>query len=189
MNNYKDMKLDKLDFPSRLESLGFHKTKDGVDKGALDEYPFGDDGALVWDAIYEFVGEYLRLYYHEDKDIIEDSEIAVWMKELYEEGHPVHKGAYPKVETIEALQKLVATIIWTTSCHHSAVNFNQYKIMGFFPNCPTVLFQPIPKTKEIIDEDYIVKSMPQMFSLSLALFTLFTISQYSKGEEYLISNP
>jgi lipoxygenase len=173
--NYENMDIDKLDFPSRLESLGFHKTKDGVDKGALDEYPFGDDGALVWDAIYEFVGEYLRLYYNDDKDIME--------------GHPLHKNTFPKVETIDALEKFVTTIIWTTSCHHSVVNFNQFKVIGFFPNYPAFLFQRIPTTKEIIDEDFIVKSFPQLPALSIFLLTLNNISDYSKSEEYLLTNP
>ena len=187
--NYENMDIDKLDFPSRLESLGFHKTKDGVDKGALDEYPFGDDGALVWDAIYEFVGEYLRLYYNDDKDIMEDNELRDWIKELREEGHPLHKNTFPKVETIDALEKFVTTIIWTTSCHHSVVNFNQFKVIGFFPNYPAFLFQRIPTTKEIIDEDFIVKSFPQLPALSMALLTLNLISNYSKSEEYLLTNP
>ena len=187
--NYAKMDLNKLDFPSRIESLGFGKTKDGVDKGALDEHPFVDDGALVWDAIFDFVGKYLRVYYESDNCIKEDSELRDWIRELFEEGHPVHKNNWPKIETIDALQKLVATIIWTTSCHHSVVNFNQYKVMGFAPNYPLNLFQPIPTIKEVIDEDFIVKSLPKIHSLTSLLFVLHIISQYSKAEEYLLSNP
>jgi lipoxygenase len=63
---------------------------------------------------------------------MEDNELRDWIKELREEGHPLHKNTFPKVETIDALEKFVTTIIWTTSCHHSVVNFNQFKVIGFF---------------------------------------------------------
>ena len=163
--------------------------QNGIDKGALDEFPYVDDGALVWDAIYDFVGEYLRLYYETNDDIMTDSELRDWIKELREEGHPLHKNTFPKVETIEELQKLVASIIWIASCHHSVVNFNQFNVFTFVPNAPLTLFRPIAKTKEVIDEDYILQSLVGITGLVRGVGLTWLISAYSRNEEYLISNP
>lgn len=189
LSNYATMDLNKLDFPSRIEKCGFRKTADGVDKGALDEFPYVDDGSLVWDAISNFVGEYIRLYYHSDDDITTDSELQDWFTELRVNGHPRHGESFPNVKSLDDLQKFISSIIWTAACHHSVVNFNQYKVFGFIPNAPLNLFAPIAPTKEIIDEAYIMKSLPGLGATSSVLATIFSISHYSPDEEYLSTNP
>lgn len=186
---YSKMDLNKLDFPSRIEKCGFRKTKEGVYKGALDEFPYLDDGALVWDAIYDFVGEYLRIYYHSDDDVVNDSEFRDLIIELKEHGHPMHKDTFQDITTREELQKLVATIIWTASCHHSVVNFNQFNVFSFVPNSPYVLFQPIAQTKEIINDEYIMKSMPKLRLAALNIGLMHILSEYSEKEEFLVSSP
>ena len=37
----------------------------------LDEYPYRDDGKLIWQAMFDYVGAYLALYYKEDYDVPE----------------------------------------------------------------------------------------------------------------------
>jgi hypothetical protein len=63
-------------------------------KGTLDEFPFLDDGTLVWDAMYEYVGEYISHYYSSNEDVINDNEIRDWIREIEENGHPNHKSEF-----------------------------------------------------------------------------------------------
>ena len=43
--------------PENLVDRGF----DGLEM--LDEYPYRDDGKLVWQALYDYVTQYLKTYY------------------------------------------------------------------------------------------------------------------------------
>ena len=182
-DNYAKLDFRTLDFPSRIGSQGFSSTY----KGALEEFPYVDDGALVWDAMNEYVGEYLSLYYGSDDDVSSDNEIDDWIKEIKENGHPNHRSQFNGMKTVTDLQKFLTTIIWTASCYHSVVNFSQYKMYGFVPNYPLALYQPIAQSKDIINEEFIMKSLPQLKHASIQIMLLNSLSVFSGNEEFLIS--
>jgi hypothetical protein len=203
-DSYEQLNFRKLDFPSRLESQGklksiqhiliklflnyYYKGFSKTNKGALDEFPYLDDGALVWDALYEYVGEFISLYYGSNEDVLNDEEIRNWIREIKEYGHPNHKSEFIEMKTLVDLQKFLTTIIWTASCYHSVVNFYQYKMYGFIPNYPLALFQPIARSKDIINEEFIMKSLPQLKHASIQIMLLNSLSVFSGTEEFLTSN-
>jgi hypothetical protein len=39
---------------------------DGKLESRIPNYPYADDALQIWDAIYAFAGDYLRLYYDDD---------------------------------------------------------------------------------------------------------------------------
>ena len=44
-------------------------TENGKDlKMALPDYPYAEDGLLIWNAILKFAQDYLALYYDDSKD-------------------------------------------------------------------------------------------------------------------------
>ncbi len=54
----------------------------GLDGEQLVDYPYRDDALLLWPAIRTWVGEYLSLYYHSDTDVIGDTELQAFAREL-----------------------------------------------------------------------------------------------------------
>ena len=137
--------------------------------------------------MYEYVGEYISLYYGSNEDVINDNEIQDWIREIKENGHPNHKSEFIEMKTLADLQKFITTIIWTASCYHSVVNFSQYKMYGFVPNYPLALFQPIARSKDVINEEFIMKSLPQLKHASIQIMLLNSLSVFSGTEEFLTS--
>jgi arachidonate 15-lipoxygenase len=111
------------------------------DPTALPIYPYRDDGLLVWEAIHQWVGAYLELFYGSDNDVTSDTEIQNWAAELVAfDGARVHDlgdRGNGQIATLAYLVNAVTTIIFTASAQHAAVNFPQSSIMSYAPAMPT----------------------------------------------------
>lgn len=119
----------------------------GVADAALPVYPYRDDGLLVWEALHDWVADYLGLYYHTDQDVKADAALQRWAAELvaFDGGRLQDFGedGAGKVETLAYLIDAVTMVIFTGSAQHAAVNFPQNGIMSFAPAMPTAGYQPI----------------------------------------------
>ncbi len=103
----------------------------GVDNAdELPEYPYRDDGLLIWNAIFQWVGEYVAVYYANDNDVTSDYELKAWATELATSGKI--KG-FRAITTRSQLVTVVTAIIFNASAQHAAVNFPQYSIMTYAP--------------------------------------------------------
>jgi arachidonate 15-lipoxygenase len=119
----------------------------GVDDAtALPIYPYRDDGLLVWEAIHQWVGAYLGLFYGSDNAVTSDTEIQNWAAELVAfDGARVHDfgdRGNGQIATLAYLVDAVTTIIFTASAQHAAVNFPQSSIMSYAPAMPTAGYAP-----------------------------------------------
>ena len=118
----------------------------------LPDYPYRDDAMLIWDAIHQWVENYLSVYYQSDRDVVEDSELQRWFESLIADdggrmtgfgesnssgGFDLHSRAY--------LVDAVTLIIFTSSVQHAAVNFSQATYMSYSPNMPFAGYHPAPK--------------------------------------------
>ncbi|RZU44989.1 lipoxygenase [Fluviicoccus keumensis] len=111
------------------------------DAAALPDYPYRDDGWLVWEAIHGWVNDYLRVYYTSDADINGDTELAAWTASLISEGKI--RGFKP-VTTVAQLVDVVTMIIFTASAQHAAVNFPQAPDMTYAPAISGAGWTPAP---------------------------------------------
>ena len=118
----------------------------------LPDYPYRDDAMLIWDAIHQWVENYLSVYYQSDRDVVEDSELQRWFESLIADdggrmtgfgesnssgGFDLHSRAY--------LVDAVTLIIFTSSVQHAAVNFSQATYMSYSRNMPFAGYHPAPK--------------------------------------------
>jgi arachidonate 15-lipoxygenase len=129
------------------------------DPAALPQHPYRDDSALVWAAVERFVGEYVGLYYLEDADVRDDTELRAFATEL----GAVDGGRLadvPVPETIADVVGLVTRLVFTAGPAHSAVNFPQFPFMGFVPNMPGAAYQPAPGPDTPDTEDELTARMP-----------------------------
>ncbi|MEB3343024.1 lipoxygenase family protein [Okeania sp.] len=149
-----------------LQSYGFNAAmlpnqlqQRGVDdKELLPVYPYRDDALLVWDAIHQWVSDYLSLYYSRDEEVQADRELQAWAAEVMADdgGRVPDFGEDGGIKTRKYLIDAVTLIIFTASAQHAAVNFPQKDIMSYAPAVPLAGYLPSSILKgEVTEEDYL----------------------------------
>jgi arachidonate 15-lipoxygenase len=114
----------------------------GVDNTTqLPDYPYRDDALLVWNAIAQWVGEYVAVYYTSDSDVTGDYELKAWATELSVSGKV--KG-FTAITTRSQLVSVVTAIIFNASAQHAAVNFPQSDVMTYAPFSAGMSDAPAP---------------------------------------------
>lgn len=103
----------------------------GVDDPALlPDYPYRDDALLVWNAIAQWIGDYVATYYPSDADVIGDFELQAWATEL---AVTAKVKGFPAIRTRAQLANVVTAIVFNASAQHAAVNFPQSSVMTYAP--------------------------------------------------------
>lgn len=115
-----------------------------ADPSCLPDYPYRDDGLLLWEAIQQWVSDYLRHVYADDPMVQQDVELQAWAAELTSPlgGNVTGFGQGGRIRTRAYLIDAVTTLIFTASAQHAAVNFPQYDVMGFAPAMPLANYAP-----------------------------------------------
>jgi len=124
--------------PRDLEARGVS------DPERLPHYPYRDDGLLLWEAIAQFVGEYLALFYTTDADLLADPELHAWFTELTDPARGNVPGLPAWPLSCAALGEIVTTILFTSGPDHSALNYRQWEYATHIPNLPMALHGAVP---------------------------------------------
>lgn len=133
------------------------------DKNVLPDYPYRDDALDIWNAIHQWVSDYLSIYYQNDNDITQDYELQSWIKELIsDDGGKINGiGEDGKISTLAYLIDVTTQIIFTASAQHAAVNFPQASIMSYTPAIPLAGYTPIPDNfPENVSEENFFNLLP-----------------------------
>ncbi len=129
---------DRLAFDFYENMLPTDLKRRGVDNPAiLADFPYRDDALLVWDAIQQWVSDYLDIYYENDDAVNADSELAAWTDNLIDRGKL--KGFKP-ITSKAQLAEVLTMVIFTSSAQHAAVNFPQSSIMAYAPAISGVIW-------------------------------------------------
>jgi arachidonate 15-lipoxygenase len=172
-------------FPKTLRSHGVG------DSAQLPDYPYRDDGLLIWDAIHTWVGAYLSIYYTRDQQLLEDKDLQNWAQELVSDqgGRLKNFGedASGAIKTLNYLIDAVTSVIFTASAQHAAVNFPQSELMSYAPAFPLALYSPAPTSSE--EQGNFMSMLPsvdraqtQIEVLGLLGSVYYTqLGQYNKG--------
>ncbi|RAL45847.1 hypothetical protein DM860_006001 [Cuscuta australis] len=169
-------------------------------KLAIEDYPFANDGLLLWDIIKEWVIDYVSHYYPDVSRVASDTELQAWWTEIRTVGHADKKDAagWPELKTPNDLIEILTTMIWVCSGHHAAVNFGQYVFAGYFPNRPTIARTRMPTEdpteKEWEDfmkkpEGALLECFPSQLQATKVMALLDVLSNHSPDEEYLGALP
>ncbi len=150
-----------------VQSYGFNQAmlrkqleKRGVDDTTmLPVYPYRDDALLIWDAIHQWVSDYLHIHYNSDEDVQNDTLLQNWAHEVsaYDGGRVPDFGQTDgRIETLDYLIDALTLIIFTASAQHAAVNFPQKGMMSYPPAVPLAGYQPVSVLKgEVSEQDYL----------------------------------
>ncbi len=118
-----------FDFSARMLPADL-KSRGVDDPAKLPEFPYRDDGLLVWQAIHEWAAGYIGLYYANDAAVAGDGELAAWCADLT---GPGRLAGFPTIATRSQLIDACTMAIFTASAQHAAVNFPQQSVMEFAP--------------------------------------------------------
>ncbi|KAJ9555752.1 hypothetical protein OSB04_010366 [Centaurea solstitialis] len=168
----KEWRFDQQALPADLISRGMAVEDPNAPHGlklAIEDYPFANDGLLIWDAIKEFATSYVNHYYPQANLIESDEELQAWWTEIRTVGHGDKKDEpwWPQLKTQDDLIQIVSTIMWVPSGHHSAVNFGQYDYA----------------------EAVLLDCFPSKTQATKVMAVLDILSSHSLDEEYIGGNP
>ncbi|ONH99220.1 hypothetical protein PRUPE_6G018700 [Prunus persica] len=165
-------------------------------KLTIEDYPFANDGLLMWDAIKQWVTDYVNHYYPDSSLVQTDGELQAWWTEIKTVGHADKKDEpwWPELNTPEDLIGIITTMVWVTSGHHAAVNFGQYVYAGYFPNRPTIARTNMP-TEDPSPEFWksflkkpevaLLRCFPSQIQATRIMAVLDILSNHSPDEEYI----
>ncbi|KAK9058562.1 hypothetical protein SSX86_023404 [Deinandra increscens subsp. villosa] len=165
-------------------------------KLAIEDYPYANDGLVLWDIIKAWVTDYVNHYYPEDNLVESDDELQAWWTEIRIVGHADKKDEpwWPILATPKDLIGILTTIIWVASGHHAAVNFGQYDYAGYIPNRTTIARVKMPCEDPTDDEweafkhrpeDELLSVFPSQIQASQVMAVLDVLSNHSPDEEYI----
>ncbi|KAK4488776.1 hypothetical protein RD792_004563 [Penstemon davidsonii] len=163
-------------------------------KLVIEDYPYAADGLLIWSAIKELVESYVEHYYSEPNSITSDVELQAWWDEIKNKGHEDKRNEpwWPELKTQDDLSNILATIMWTASGQHAAINFGQYPFGGYPPNRPTLMRKLIPLEGHPDYEKFLqspeftfLTSLPTRLQATKVMAVQDTLSTHSPDEEYI----
>ncbi|KAM0045132.1 putative linoleate 13S-lipoxygenase [Helianthus debilis subsp. tardiflorus] len=168
-------------------------------KLTIEDYPYANDGLLIYDAIKQWATSYVNHYYPQANLVESDEELQAWWNEIRTVGHGDKKDEpwWPPLKTQDDLIGIVSTILWVTSGQHSAVNFGQYDFAGYFPNRPTISRTKMPNEDPTDEEwqsfikrpeDALLKCFPSQIQATKVMAILDVLSSHSPDEEYIGGN-
>ncbi|XP_078389979.1 arachidonate 12-lipoxygenase, 12S-type [Cetorhinus maximus] len=137
----------------------------------LKEYYYQEDGLQLWSAINKYVKGITGLYYNSDQEVLEDTELQAWLKDLVQEGFQELPGVElpAAFQTREELFKFLTMVIFTCSVQHAAVNNGQYDWSCWVPNSPCTMRQPPPTRKDDISVEDLMETLPDMSQSSVQM--------------------
>ena len=176
------MDVNRSLLPATFEQRGVN------DVESLPNYPYRDDTLLYWNAIRDWVADYIGLYYQSDAHVSEDVELQSWSTELASQdgGRIRGIGNDGSVTDLETLRDTISLIIFTCSVQHAAVNFPQYDLMSYTPCMPLAGYAPAPTSADgATEQDYLNMLPPlDMAELQMDLGFLLGTIHYTQLGQY-----
>jgi arachidonate 15-lipoxygenase len=165
-------RFDAAALPIELADRGMNDTT------RLPHYPYRDDALLLWEAIGEYVSDYVGYFYPDDATVQQDSELQAWAKEITAEDGGRIKGLPTPIETVEQLISVMTNLLFIVGPQHAAVNFAQYDYMTFALNMPLAAYiPPIARDVPITPQD-ILDFLPNDRATSIQLRILYLLGAY-----------
>uniref|UniRef100_A0A804LEN3 Lipoxygenase n=1 Tax=Zea mays TaxID=4577 RepID=A0A804LEN3_MAIZE len=162
----------------------------------IEDYPYANDGLLLWSAIRSWVESYVQLYYPDAGTVQSDDELQGWYHETVHVGHADirHAPWWPSLSTPGDLASILTTLVWLASAQHAALNFGQYPLGGYVPNRPPLMRRLLPDPERDAAEyatfmadphRFFLNAMPGVLEATKFMAVVDTLSTHSPDEEYL----
>lgn len=147
------------------------------DSSSLPDYPYRDDALLLWNAIHQWIENYMSRYYTSDAAVQGDTQLQNWVAELvaHDGGRLNNVGAGNRISTRAQLVELVTMVCFTASAQHAAVNYPQGTLMTYAPGMPLAGYTPSPVTQEGSSVGDYLKLLPPLEGAELQMEILYLL--------------
>ncbi|KAJ3581459.1 hypothetical protein NHX12_016618 [Muraenolepis orangiensis] len=149
---------------------------------SVPNFHYRDDGLELWGHIQSFAKAMVDRYYPSNDDLIRDSELQNWIKEIFT------NTFLGNVHT-EQLAKFITMVIFRASAQHAAVHYGQFDYSGWAPNNPLLMRKPPPSTKGVSTMETIFETLPNQRETVALESTFLTITTKFKDFVPLGSYP
>ncbi|XP_077427658.1 arachidonate 12-lipoxygenase, 12R-type-like isoform X3 [Vanacampus margaritifer] len=142
---------------------------------------YRDDGLQLWSIMFKFVQGVIQHYYKSDDEVLRDSELQTWIRDIFEHGFlsQPQTGIPQSFTTVPELTKFATMVMFTSSCQHAAVNSGQYDYGGWMPNTPATLQRAPPTKKETTSEATMLETLPPINVTAQGMSTVWLLSRQS----------
>lgn len=149
----------------------------------LPNYPYRDDGLLLWNAISNWAKDYINIYYTSDNDVVNDTELTSWVNEIITQGRV---AGFKAIRSKAQLSDVITMIIFTASAQHAAVNFPQLPMMTYAPAMAAHSSAPAPNGSSTYTEQSWINMLPTMLTAeeNLVIYNILAGVYYTKLGEY-----
>ena len=158
------------------------------DPSRLPDYPYRDDALLIWNAMHQWVDDYVNHYYASDTAVQRDAEVQSWVAELVapDGGRLNNIGTANRISKRAELVELITLICFTASAQHAAVNFPQASLMSYVPAAPPAGYSPLSAIQESFSEKDFLKFLPPLDIAKALLDILYLLSSvyYTRLGDY-----
>ncbi|XP_068716666.1 polyunsaturated fatty acid 5-lipoxygenase-like isoform X2 [Montipora capricornis] len=141
-----------------------------ADKKLVPYFPYRDDIEEILQVIEKVAESYVNLYYDNDRDVQEDSELQAYANELSINGTGPNGGigriqGFPaRIDSKNDLMNIVTRIISQLSIQHSAVNNELPDYAVYAPNLPTKLYNDT----RVKDGEFSVYRLPNRLTSAIS---------------------
>jgi arachidonate 15-lipoxygenase len=165
---YTRFHFDHLDVPSALAKRGM------MSKTGMPDFPYRDDGLLIWAAIDTWTRSYIAAYYVDDEAVANDPELNRWCVEMTsDEG--AHMNGFPEQFTSrDRLANTLSRLIFLASAQHAAVNYTQHNSMMVVPNMPGSAWANHPST--------LMETLPDLQTAHTQVEAIWLLTCYIYGQ-------
>ncbi|KAF2304541.1 hypothetical protein GH714_033133 [Hevea brasiliensis] len=133
----------------------------------IEDYPYANDGLLIWSALETLVRTYVNYYYPEASLVQYDTELQACYNEFINVGHTdvSHADWWPKLSTPEDLTSFLTTILWIVTAQHAALNFGNI-----------IMVDP---------QGHFLSSLPSLPDTTYFMSVLDILSTHATDEQYI----
>lgn len=135
---------------------------DILDAEVITEYPYRDDGLILYECINGFVSQIVSGFYETENILQDDTEIQGMAAELVGKDFCEFKNVpgNGKFETRLDLIKFLTYVIYKSTVEHASLNLPLYDECAFVPNYPLMLRGKPPTNKDALTESDIMQVLP-----------------------------
>ncbi len=137
---YTRFHFDDLDVPLALGKRGM------MSQTGMPDFPYRDDGLLIWAAIDTWTRSYVAAYYEDDVAVANDSELHRWCTEMTSQDGAHMNGFPERFTSRDRLANALTRLVFLASAQHAAVNYTQHHSMMVVPNMPGSSWAQAPQS-------------------------------------------
>lgn len=146
---------------------------------SIPRFYYRDDGMKLWKIVNSFVKAIVKYYYPSDDEVVRDSELQEWIKEIFTHGFlsKSSSGIPERFARVDEVIQFLTMIIFTASVQHAAVNNGQFDYCGCVTNNPSLLRKSPPTMKGSSTLDTILKTLPSVGETAVTMALLWLHSK------------